>query len=265
MYRMAAWFADDDLGRRSLENLQRLCRKRQLTSVAGEENLWRACAGGAPHVLFVGPQALVDGGDHFLAAFRERFPTTAVIGFGNLDCLTARQLFDLSQSGLHEIITDGVDSTPLAFEERLTTALRRPLVKRVESTVRANWHARDAEIFLRLVPYGTDPLIPRVVARKFFHEHVTTINRRFRRTRSLSLGETLTWIRFLHVAALLETGWYTFATVASLLHFSSPSSLRNQLRRVGGTPPAGFRDLGLDHLLQRLTERCQEKRVSLAA
>ncbi len=182
--------------------------------------------------------------DHALSTIRllrETVPTHAVLAWCELRTLSTRQLLDIAQSGVVELVLRDVDDMRHVLARVLASATQRSVVQRIEAKFSAIMPHGLQPLFRYALEHAQEPLTVDGVAAVF------GVTRRTLRNRLVDHGmprprHFLTWCRLLVAAALLDERGRSLDSVAEQLDFSSGAGLGMTLRRYAGSGIIALRD-----------------------
>jgi len=202
----------------------------------------------------------IDQALNTIRLLRETVPTHAVLAWCELRALSTRQLLDIAQSGVAELVLRDVDDMRHVLARVLTSATQRSVVQRIEAK------------FSAMVPHALQPLFR--YALEHAHEPLTVdgvaatfgVTRRTLRNRLVDHSmprprHFLTWCRLLVAAALLDERGRSLDSVAEQLDFSSGAGLGMMLRRYAGSGITSLRD----HHVSSVVEAAFRNASSFAA
>lgn len=184
------------------------------------------------------------GFEHALQTVRivtQATPSHAVVAWCDRSTLTTRQLLDVAQAGVAEMVLRDVDDLRHVLGRILSSATQRSHAHRIESR-----HAERIPFPLRpIFRFGLEQAhastdVDRVAAA--FGITRQTLRNRFIQ-HGLPLPRTfLTWCRLLVAASLLEERGHTLDSVGLQLDFSSGHHLGTVLKRYVGAGVSEMRD-----------------------
>lgn len=168
-------------------------------------------------------------------------PSHAVVAWCDRTSLTTRQLLDVAQAGVAEMVLRDVDDLRHVLGRILSSAAQRSHAHRIESrhTGRIPQPLRPIFRFALEQAHATTDVdqvasafgITRQTLRNRFVQHRMPLPRTF-----------LTWCRLLVAASLLEERGHTLDSVGFQLEFSSGHHLGTVLKRYVGTGVSEMRD-----------------------
>ena len=168
-------------------------------------------------------------------------PSHAVVAWCDRSSLTTRQLLDVAQAGVTEMVLRDVDDLRHVLARILSSAFQRSHAHRIENRHLARIPNALRPVFrfaLEQAHATTD--VDRVAAA--FGITRQTLRNRFVQHRMPLPRTFLTWCRLLVAASLLEERGHTLDSVAFQLDFSSGHHLGTVLKRYVGTGVSGMRN-----------------------
>ncbi len=182
-------------------------------------------------------------------------PTHPVIAWCEMRALSTRQLLDVAQTGVTELVLREVDDGPFVLLQVLTAASQRSLARRVEERLSDHVPRRLRSLFRYALEHAHESLTVDAVAASFGVTRRTLSNRLaeqgFPRPRFF-----LTWCRLLIASSLLDDTGRSLESVALQLDFSSGHGLGILFRRYVG--------VGIEELRSRHVSTATENAFRLA-
>ncbi|HYW30815.1 MAG TPA: AraC family transcriptional regulator [Gemmatimonas sp.] len=168
-----------------------------------------------------------------LRVFQHAVPTHAVVAWCDRRTLTTRQLLDVAQAGVAELVLRDIDDIRHVLGRILNSATQRSFALSVEQRVGADLPRAIRPVFRFLLENVHQSLDVDQVSAAFGITRQTLRNRLIGHRMPLPRA-FMTWSRLLVAGSLLQERGQTLDTVAWQLDFSSGHHLGTALRRYTG-------------------------------
>ena len=163
----------------------------------------------------------------------EAVPTHAVLAWCEMRDLSTRQLLDVAQAGVTELVLRDVDDMPFALKHVLSAASQRSLARRIEDRLAPSLPPRLRPLFRYALEHAHESLSVDAVSAVFGVNRRTLHNRLVDRA-CPAPRVFLTWCRLLIAASLLDERGRSLESVANQLDFPSGHGLGMVFQRYVG-------------------------------
>lgn len=172
-----------------------------------------------------------------------RFPSVALLAYGDFAGRPACDSFRLGQAGVWEILEFERGDAPVSFRLLLTGALAGSAVGLVLNEIGDVFPEQLLPWVRQLLVSAHRPLSAADAARAY-HSHPNTLRTHLHAAGLPPVNKLITWMRLFHAAHLLGDSERSAENVALMLGFPSVNALRNQLLRYVGLAPGEVRARG---------------------
>jgi len=163
-----------------------------------------------------------------------------VIGYCSAGPHLSREILDLANAGIQELIVEGVSDTGRALRETLRSAAQASAAERALAAVVNLLPAAIHPVAEVTIRYPRDATSVDSVANALAIHRKTLVNL-CRRHRVMAPGLLINWCRLLLAAAMLSRTSRSADAVALELDFPSGSAFRNMLMRYAARRPRDLR------------------------
>jgi AraC-like DNA-binding protein len=169
-----------------------------------------------------------------------RFP---IVGYCHAGYEHSRDILELSQAGVHELLFHGIDDTGVALRGVLESAAQASASSEVMRAIGQHIPGALVPLFEFCLGYPERATSVQAVAQALGVHRKTLVN--YCAQASLPPpGAVMAWCRLLLVGHFLETPGNTVERIAMRVEFASATALRNMLRRYTGLRPQQVRERG---------------------
>lgn len=179
-----------------------------------------------------------------LRVLQQSVPTHAVVAWCDRKALSTRQLLDIAQTGVAELVLRDVDDIRHVLGRILNSASQRSHARDIEVRIGSKIPNAMRPLFRFMLEHAHQSMEVHRIASAFGITRQTLRNRLVQHR--LPLPRTfMTWCRLLVAGSLLEESGHTLESVAWQLDFNSGHHLGTVLRRYTGTGVAEMRGRGV--------------------
>jgi len=164
---------------------------------------------------------------------RDAFPQHPLIAWCDLERISTRELLDLANAGVQDVLRSDVDELRAVVSSTLATATQRAAAARISTALHGVVPRTLRPVFEFALEHAHEHLDRETVAAGF-GVSLRTLHGRLMASGLPSTRPFLTWCRLLVASALLDQYGQTLDSVAGLLDFPDGGTLGKTLRRYTG-------------------------------
>lgn len=164
---------------------------------------------------------------------RDAFPQHPLIAWCDLGRISTRELLDLANAGVQDVLRSDLDELRAVVSSALATATQRAAAARISKALHGVVPRTLRPVFEYALEHAHEHLDRETVAAGF-GVSLRTLHGRLMASGLPSTRQFLTWCRLLVASALLEQPGQTLDSVAGLLDFHEGGPLGNAFRRYTG-------------------------------
>ncbi|MDB4912437.1 MAG: Helix-turn-helix, AraC protein [Gemmatimonadetes bacterium] len=194
----------------------------------------------------------------FMKDLIRRMPAVAMIGYVHDDS-TSADILALANSGIDELIQEGIDDTTLTLRTAYSGSIEGCAARAVRNAITELVPPPLRLLMDYCLQYPREDLSVEGLARAMGCDRKTLQNYSTR-AHMPAPSELVMWSRVLLAAAILESTGYPVDRVALQLDFASPSSFRNACRRYTGQRPSTWRQQGVKRVVERFADALRHHR-----
>jgi AraC-like DNA-binding protein len=184
-----------------------------------------------------------------LRVLQQLVPSHAVVAWCDRRALTTRQLLDIAQAGVAELVLRDVDDIRHVLGRILSAAAQRSHSLDIEARLGPHVAAAIRPVFRFMLEHANQAMDVDRVAAAFGITRQTLRNRLLQHR--MPLPRTfMTWCRLLVAGSLLQESGHTLDSVAWQLDFNSGHHLGTVLRRYAGAGVVEMRSAGVSSAVE---------------